>query len=295
MQYDFRAGCLDARDAIWKFDARDAIWKFDARKSGSKRRQLWGGLISHVWVKAATKACNTDVLPTPLTPASSVNDSSSVRSSSAMPLKLRSFRAVGRRMLAIGTGPPYAGTHSSNDQDTQNITSGLRACVNAKAFRFGGNSTFPAVGVRFGKHVKCMQGTARESKHDPDVRLRTVDSGSGHTESGPIGRATNRSPRRSTARLRPSRWYPTRIVGRARPRDGAGGEAACSGVEGCHPPRTFHELTLRVWQIEPDEDAVADDPTPRDEKVPHMARGRTSQQDVDLVLLRGQESSVIAA
>ena len=60
-------------------------------------------------------------------------------------------------------------------------------------------------------------------------------------------------------------------------------------VEGGHLPCALHELALRVRQIEAEEDAVADNPAPRDEEVAHVAGGRTGEHDVDLFLLRSQE------
>ena len=60
-------------------------------------------------------------------------------------------------------------------------------------------------------------------------------------------------------------------------------------AEGGHPPCALHELALRVRQIEAEEDAVADNPAPRDDEVAHVAGGRTGEHIVDLFLLRSQE------
>ena len=61
------------------------------------------------------------------------------------------------------------------------------------------------------------------------------------------------------------------------------------GVEGGCAARAVHELALRVREVQSDQDAVSDDPTPGDEKVADVARGRAGQHDVDLVLLGGQK------
>ena len=47
------------------------------------------------------------------------------------------------------------------------------------------------------------------------------------------------------------------------------------GVERGKPPRAVHELPLRVREVQPDKDAVADDPAPGDEE--RRGRGATSR------------------